>query len=210
MMAPYLENSALSSASLMWSGREPTKIFRAPSMPGAPPVPGTVGSMESLPNMPWCLAMVTSQGRSAPGKTRTRSQLSLQSWACSAEAKVTKAHWRFCSQPVLTKTSVICPNLENSARNAVSVMLSGSEPTKTFLGLLLAAGAAGLYMADGGTMSCGPPAGAPPSGSWPNMPWWRASVTSHGLMAPGNCSWPLVASAAAMACSAEAKVTNAH
>mmetsp|Transcript_1909 Transcript_1909/g.6098 ORF Transcript_1909/g.6098 Transcript_1909/m.6098 type:complete len:205 (-) Transcript_1909:238-852(-) len=191
MMAPYLENSALSSASLMWSGREPTKIFRAPSMPGAPPVPGTVGSMESLPNMPWCLAMVTSQGRSEPGKVRTLSQLFLAICACSEVPNVRNAHWRFDSHVVFMKRSTTCPYLENSARRAASVMESGSEPTKILRGASCASvNPWSLY-----PPAIWPPIAMPPGwplrGSCPNIPWFRASVTSQGLKLPANCRMPL-------------------
>mmetsp|Transcript_21016 Transcript_21016/g.66378 ORF Transcript_21016/g.66378 Transcript_21016/m.66378 type:complete len:223 (-) Transcript_21016:769-1437(-) len=203
IICPYLENSARNTASVAVSGNEPTKIFRGPSMPSgwlvaskASPAWTTMGigatsrPTASWPRRPWCLAIVTSHGRSEPGKLSSLSQASLASWACSWLAKVMKAHWRFDSHVVLRKISVICPYLENSACNMSSVMPSGKEPTKTFLGALCASDSKAPVATPvaTGALSCIAVAGAPPAiGSCPNIPWFRAKVTSQGLMPPANC-----------------------
>mmetsp|Transcript_27042 Transcript_27042/g.77906 ORF Transcript_27042/g.77906 Transcript_27042/m.77906 type:complete len:212 (+) Transcript_27042:962-1597(+) len=154
--------------------------------------------------------MVTSHGLSDPGNVSSLSQLSLALWACSAEAKEMKAHWRPGSQVVFRKRSVMSPNLENSARRSESVMPSGKEPTKIFFGALLpSAGPPGAVLATA-LLVCRDASCDPTSGSCPYMPWCRARVTSHGLMPPGNIRTPLVSLAATTACSEVVKFTKAH
>mmetsp|Transcript_121684 Transcript_121684/g.344842 ORF Transcript_121684/g.344842 Transcript_121684/m.344842 type:complete len:307 (-) Transcript_121684:489-1409(-) len=226
-ISPYFENSSLSSGSVMPSGKDPTKIFRGASPGSARPASAgwywaapcrwpyawplaagssgagkrAAGGSTSCPNMPWFRAMVTSQARSEPGNASTRSQLSFACRACPGVAKLMKAHWRPVSQPVLMKRSVIAPYFENSDRSCASVMSSGREPTKIFLGPCAASYACcGLCAAPG--------AGA--IGPCPNIPWLRASVTSHGRKDPGNCRTPFEYSAAWNACSAVSNETNAH
>mmetsp|Transcript_24268 Transcript_24268/g.50465 ORF Transcript_24268/g.50465 Transcript_24268/m.50465 type:complete len:202 (-) Transcript_24268:322-927(-) len=141
-ICPYFENSDLSTWSVIVSGREPTKTFLGPSgtacgmywPPAGGTIPGFFGSMGSLPNMPWCLAIVTSHGLSEPGNVRTLLQLFLANWACSEFANVMNAHWRPGSQVVFMYTSKICPYFPNSSLRMGSVTESGREPTKIFFG----------------------------------------------------------------------------
>eukprot|EP00932_Pfiesteria_piscicida_P004390 SRR837773.14293.p2 GENE.SRR837773.14293~~SRR837773.14293.p2 ORF type:complete len:100 (+),score=5.13 SRR837773.14293:461-760(+) len=79
-----------------------------------------------------------------------------------------------------------------------SLMPSGRDPQNIFLG------------PSTGACTAGAAAATPGKGSCPNLPWWRANVTSHGLSEPGNIKLRSQASFAARACSDVAKVTNAH
>mmetsp|Transcript_81551 Transcript_81551/g.225875 ORF Transcript_81551/g.225875 Transcript_81551/m.225875 type:complete len:312 (-) Transcript_81551:87-1022(-) len=163
-------------------------------MPPSPaPAPRTSGS---VPFSPWFLASMTSHVRSAPGSTRMRSVDSFARLACSGEAYVTKAHWRPGSQPVFKKTSTTWPYLSNSDLRTVSEMLSGREPTKIFLGPVLTGATADD---DNGA-----------TGSWPNWPWFRASVTSHARLEPGITRMRSVLTLASWASWCVEKVTKAH
>mmetsp|Transcript_135239 Transcript_135239/g.376796 ORF Transcript_135239/g.376796 Transcript_135239/m.376796 type:complete len:302 (+) Transcript_135239:500-1405(+) len=225
MICPYLENSDLKFASVMESGSDPTKTFRGPSIkagtaaycPASAPespkgmTPGFLGSMGSLPNMPWCLAIVTSHGLSDPGNVKILLQLFLAYCACSDVAKVINAHWRPGSHVVLMNKSTTCPYLENSSRNIGSVTLSGKDPTNIFLGCICASDKPPIVqLASIGATIWYVRSGDPMRGSWPNIPWCRASVTSQGLMPPGNCRTPFVIETALAAWSGLEKVTKAH
>mmetsp|Transcript_103656 Transcript_103656/g.309621 ORF Transcript_103656/g.309621 Transcript_103656/m.309621 type:complete len:300 (-) Transcript_103656:49-948(-) len=221
-ICPYLENSDLSAWSVMVSGSEPTKTFLGPSLTAgtaywpsevAGNMPGFFGSIGSLPNMPWCLAMVTSQGRSEPGKVSTLLQLFLANWACSGVAKVTNAHWRPGSQVVLMKMSTTCPYLANSSRSTGSETVSGKEPTKIFLGAIcISETPPSVYSPPpcGGALWYVVSTMLDTRGSCPNIPWCLARVTSHGFALPWNCSTPFVIATALAAWSGVEKVTKAH
>mmetsp|Transcript_47877 Transcript_47877/g.145598 ORF Transcript_47877/g.145598 Transcript_47877/m.145598 type:complete len:205 (-) Transcript_47877:710-1324(-) len=151
---------------------------------------------------------MTSHACDDPGNISTRSQQSLAYCACCGSAKVTNAHWRPGSQPVFRKQSTMWPYFENSARIEASVMLSGKDPTKIFLGPSTATGCScGWYDATA-VAYCGACAAAVLS--CPNMPWFRAKVTSHARCAPANIRTRSVLCFAYWACSGEAKVMKAH
>mmetsp|Transcript_26741 Transcript_26741/g.76536 ORF Transcript_26741/g.76536 Transcript_26741/m.76536 type:complete len:204 (-) Transcript_26741:221-832(-) len=185
-ICPYLLNSALNTVSLMLSGKEPTKILDGPST--VVPDPGLIGS---LPFIPWLRASITSTVLSQPSNLSNLSVLVLAVSAASVDEKVMKAQCLLLSQPVFKNKSVICPYFENSSRKVFSVIPSGNEPTKIFLG----------------RPSLLPPG---PRSPGPSFDWFRAIITSTGLSLPGNLRILSVPSLADKACAAVPKVTMAH
>mmetsp|Transcript_16152 Transcript_16152/g.47090 ORF Transcript_16152/g.47090 Transcript_16152/m.47090 type:complete len:203 (+) Transcript_16152:463-1071(+) len=129
-----------------------------------------------------------------------------------------KAQFRPGSQALPFRwMSTTWPYLENSAETDASVTLLGSEPTKIFLApwdccgtAAYTAGIPGFATTAWYCTCCTGWRLSAVIGSFPNIPWCRAIVTSQAFSLPGNVNCLSVLTLAVWACSAFANVMKAH